>query len=523
MAFVALALATRAIFWGYTGRVWEDAIISSSPARNVWEGVGLTHHSSEPRVHSFTSALGEFVLIAGEGFGSGYGIAAMRIASLVAAAATIVYAARICAALQLHWLAQVLLLGYLATDHLQIFFGMSGMETQLAVALTFANAHYFLERRWVALGVATGLAIICRPEFLLWPPIVLVALAVDCWRTQRIAPIVVFAVPAALFSLPWIVFATLYYGSPIPHTIVVKSSAPLHAAKVQSLADYVRDCWAYVQDSWRHLAPFKQFVAGFREAPIPDTLLQATVALLIALSLLGAVWAIRINNRMLAILVFVASFFAYRIAARVHPYFMWYLPPFVGLLFLFAACGISQIAQRQRIVAAAAVLTLFVLYAVHLPFSLSLDRQVQKRIEEDVRLRVGERLFELMGDRDAVVLEPLGFIGWAAKNNTIYDIPGLSSPIAFAALQRQRSMSGVIAELSPTFLALRPAEWNQVAGERPDIAARYEVVSRFEAKGSSRSGSVGPATTWAMRYSRFTACANADSRCGAAAFRGADR
>src|SRR6185295_11098804 len=83
LVFIGVAVATRVAFWAYTGRIWEDAIISLSPARNVWEGVGLTHHASEPRVHSFTSALGELVLIFGEAFGPGYGLTAMRIATLL--------------------------------------------------------------------------------------------------------------------------------------------------------------------------------------------------------------------------------------------------------------------------------------------------------------------------------------------------------------------------------------------------------------------------------------------------------
>jgi hypothetical protein len=47
-AFLALALVARLTFWLYTGRVWEDALITITAARNVWEGVGLTHHASEP-------------------------------------------------------------------------------------------------------------------------------------------------------------------------------------------------------------------------------------------------------------------------------------------------------------------------------------------------------------------------------------------------------------------------------------------------------------------------------------------
>jgi hypothetical protein len=53
--------SSRLTFWFYTGRVWEDALITRTAARNVWEGVGLTHHASEPHVHGVTSPLGSKV------------------------------------------------------------------------------------------------------------------------------------------------------------------------------------------------------------------------------------------------------------------------------------------------------------------------------------------------------------------------------------------------------------------------------------------------------------------------------
>jgi hypothetical protein len=476
VAFMGLALATRLTFWLYAGRIWEDAVISLPPARNVWEGVGLTHHIAEPRVHTFTSALGELVLIFGEAFGPGYGITAMRIASLLAALAAIYYATCLCRRLGVHWWGQVLLLGYLATDQLHVFFGMAGMETQIAVALSLANAWYFLDRRWSRLGFASGLAVICRPEFLLWPAVVCAALAIEWWRGRReaIGAFVAFAIPAALASLPWIVFATLYYGSPVPHTIRVKSFIARIIAENVSVGRYLADAWGQI-------APFRQFT-GFDQVPVSDLALQVVVAAVLALAVLGAVSAVRRDSRMLAILAVVAGFFAYRALARVMPYFMWYTPPFTALLFLFAACGVSWIAQRQKAVAALAACALAAAYAIPLGFSMPLDKRVQEEVENKVRLPVGQKLRELMGDRDTVVLEPLGFIGWGARNKTTYDWPGLSSPTAFAAYQRDISLSGFIANLSPTFLALRPREWDELATRKPEVAARYEAVETFRAR-----------------------------------------
>jgi hypothetical protein len=64
-AFIALALVARLTFWFYTGRVWEDVLITITAARNVWEGFGLTHHASEPYVQSFTSPISVLIPIIG--------------------------------------------------------------------------------------------------------------------------------------------------------------------------------------------------------------------------------------------------------------------------------------------------------------------------------------------------------------------------------------------------------------------------------------------------------------------------
>jgi hypothetical protein len=472
LVFIAVALITRLTFWLYTGRIWEDALISLSPARNVWDGVGLTHHASEPYVYSFTSGLGELILIAGEGFGAGYGLLAMRLASLAAAVAAIIYAYRLCLHLRLHWSAQVFALGFLATDQLHIMFGMSGMETQVAVALALGNAAYFIERRWAPLGITTGLAIICRPEFLLWLAIVAAALALE-WREGRRDAIRAFVLPAALMSLPWLLFTTVYYGSPVPHTIVVKSFVS------HIFVENVRVS-AYLADSWKHIAPFRQFLA-FADVPLPESVLKIVVALVLALALAGAVHAVRLQPRMLAVFAFLAGFAVYRVAARVNPYFMWYLPPFTALLALFAACGISWLAARQKALAVLAGCGLLGSYALHLPFSLPLDKRTQDAIETDVRTRIGKELNAMMTDQDAVLLEPLGFIGWEAKNRTIYDVPGLASPKAFASFKRHVSIPGMIRDLSPRFLVQRPNEWADLSRQAPDLAARYEAVRTVEA------------------------------------------
>src|SRR5258708_712150 len=140
--FMSLAVGLRIRFRVYTDRIWEDAIITLSPARNFWEGYGLTHHIPEPRIYSFTSTISILVFLIGEPFGQAINL--MRVLSLIAAAGSIYFAARIMRHLGLHRLGQIVCLSYLATDHLQIFFGMAGLETQPAACIALGRLFYCL-------------------------------------------------------------------------------------------------------------------------------------------------------------------------------------------------------------------------------------------------------------------------------------------------------------------------------------------------------------------------------------------
>lgn len=232
-------------------------------------------------------------------------------------------------------------------------------------------------------------------------------------------------------------------------------------------------------------------------APLPDAVLKMIVGDVVTLAVIGAVHAVRIQPRMFAVVGFVAGFIAYRTIVRVNPYFMWYLPPFTALLFLLAAFGVSWIAMRLRPIAVAASFALVLAYATPLPYTLQLDKRMQEGIEVAVRSKTGKILNGMMSPNDTVALGPLGFIGWEAKNKTTYDFPGLASPKAFAAYRKHHHMTGLITELSPTFLVFRPAEWKEFNERAPALVAKYRAVAQVQAD-PSLSLSVGGAAYYLM-------------------------
>jgi hypothetical protein len=473
-SFMAVAVLVRIVFWVYTDRIWEDALITLAPARNVWEGNGLTHHVGEPRIHSFTSPVSVLVPLIGEAFGKG--IATLRLVSLVAAAATIWLAHLVSERLKISLAGRVFLFGYLATDQLHIFFGMSGMETQIAVAVVLAGLLALLDQRWTLLGLCCGLALITRPEFALWAGLVGVTVLVTARRD-----VLRFAAASATVAAPWFLFATIYYGSPIPHTIEAKSfySGGLTRAPAwESLA-------AYLSDWWIVLAPFRSYFFT-ATTPLPEFWLQLIALTVLLLAVRGFFRLRRNYIAVYPVVGFLVVFFLYRTWGLLSTYFMWYLPPLTALVAVLAAAGLDDVRAVASRTATALTAALTLAFAMHIPYSFPLEKRIQEDVELGVRMRVGNALDARMTPDDAAVMEPLGYIGFAAFNKTMWDFPGLSSEVVTDALAElppdRRNLASVVDKLRPRFAVLRDHELEFLRGAYPDTAAAYHVVEVVEAR-----------------------------------------
>ncbi|MBF6025977.1 hypothetical protein [Lysobacter niastensis] len=473
IAFAVLAVVLRIAHWAYTGRIWEDALITLTPAENFWDGMGFTHHPSEPRVHSFTSPISVLIPLVGVLFGNG--LLALRLTALAGSVAAIYFAYSIGRKLEFGKPAQVLLLGYLAVDQLQIFFGMSGMETQVVTAILLAGVYFLFAERWIALGVACGLALLSRPEFQAF--VALVGLWLLIFRRDALVRVIAAALAIVL---PWAIFAISYFGSIVPNTIRAKT----WGGRI-SLFDHTIDAMTqYFLESWKHMAPFLEWSIT-NTAPVPRALIVAVTLTVLALAVIGMILVLaRRNTKMMVVVATVLVFIGYKTVATLNPYYMWYLPPFIALLFLIAAFGLNAIQGRAQKVAAALAAALVLAYGIHVPYTFYTDRIVQDEIEIAVRQRVGKRLNELMGPNDSVFLEPLGYMGYEIRGKTTYDFPGLSSPKVVEVIRNlpEVRMGGVIDRLKPSYAVLRPQELDEFQRYFPETFSHYREVDRITAK-----------------------------------------
>jgi len=485
--FIAAAVVARLVFWTTTNRMFEDGLTTITHARNVPLGLGLVHHAGEGNVHGFTSAIGVLIPLAGELIHQGSGMFAMRVASLIAVCVALVYARLICRDLRLGAFPTAFVLAYLAFDQNMIFYGMSGMETQIAVTVILGGVYHVRRQDLVASGIWLGLAPLARPEFVLWVAPALAYLALSNLRRGVAAGGIAGAIVA-----PWIVFTTAYYGSPIPNTVVAKATVSPIPTFLTSGSPLPWLEWLFGQVTGHielllyHFEPFHE-VWSTAAAPLPGPVLIVIAVVVADLFAIGLV-ASRHAAGWWPALAFVGLFFAYRIYfIPTINYYDWYLPPFLALVMIVVAAGLQRIYAWRPMITKSLSIALAFAFAMHMPFSFGVESKVQA-VENGVRTNVAEYLKTTVPPGESVTSESAGYIGFYGGVK-LFDYPGLTSKTSVRAMQAlppdQRDLPHLVAALKPDWLVLRPWELESLREQFPEIAAEYQVVRVFQMPGAA--------------------------------------
>jgi hypothetical protein len=476
---IVAGVVIRIVYWAVTDRVLDDAYITVKHAKNVADGVGLTHHLGEGGpVHGFTSVLSVLVPLPGELIAHGGGLIALRLVSLFAFAAAAYYAFRICVDLGLRPWATGLLLAYLALDQNQIFYGVAGMETQIATAVLLGGIHYVMRADATPGGIALGLALLARPDFVLWVAPAFLFILIRSRDEAARAFLWTMAIVA-----PWVIFATIYYGSPVPNTIEAKSLAfSPDLPPVTHVGDWATFIWDSVkahERDWTNLAPFLER-SGSVSLPVPEVLLKLVAWSVAGLAIVGAVTGWRRAPGLRPAIVFVLAFIAYKTLLLTVGYFDWYGVPIIAVIVLLAAVGLDRLTlTAPRAALAIPAFVLAFAFAAHIPMTIPQEWRIQHEIEDPVRDAAGRYLGEVAQPGDSIVAEPAGYLAFYT-NATFLDYPGLTSPRVVDALREHPAYTpGLVPLFEPDWVVFRPNELELFRELYPDTAREYEVDREF--------------------------------------------
>lgn len=488
-----VAMIVRTLYILLVRRTWEDALITCLHTENFARGLGLTHvRPGEPPLHGFTSPLSVLVPLPADLLHPGWGVEFIKWVSVpvsgLAVLAVLAIGFRLGGGLSLP--ALLLALGYAAVDHHQILWGASGMETQLVVASLVFSLYYAMTWQPVPLGISLGVCMLARPDMAFWT---VVAGCCGLLVRARWGGLFTRVIPLAVAVYgPWILFTTIYYGSPIPHTIIAKGLG------YPSVLDELRHRppweWAWFgiyRFLWKVQPMLAPSYSGHGTTvdvwPSVEGFLSPFGLFMCFLVAAGAV-SLLYRRRweavpLVAYVLVYAGYFVYLVSIV----FGWYKPPLLMALVLLGAAGLDAIAGRmktetsRKTLAWALALGWLLPIAAIMPLNAYTDWQVQRYVEDDIRTRAGLWLREHMRPDEAVGGEPLGYLGYYSRGN-VYDWPGLNSRVVVAwsrANPARRSLENMLRDLKPEYLFLRDMEYLYSFRDVEWVHREYHPVVTF--------------------------------------------
>ncbi|MBX3736397.1 MAG: hypothetical protein KF715_06910 [Candidatus Didemnitutus sp.] len=512
VVFVVAAVITLG-FALYTNHVWEDYYITYRSSKNLATGHGLVFNLGD-RLHTFTSPIGVLLpalasLLTGNTSDPG----ALWIFRFICAAALGGAAALLTGLARRSRYAPVALavvVGGLLSDAKTLDFTINGMETAfmlLFIAYAFWAHQTPGPRQWAHLGAAWAGLMWTRPDSFIYVGLI----AAGFWLfndppttgSTRGAQLRLFVRAGLLTTalyLPWLVWAWLYYGTPVPHTITAKSGIGDPHTLGGLISTAVRLPWlTWTKSSSLELTflPAYYMIGGWPGAIIIVSRTLATLAALLWLFPRLASWA-RVAS---------FAYFGAHVYLTYFPYFPfpWYIPS-TTVLALIALAGLTQwLVSPGAAPGVCRGLALTLAAALLLPNVWSVwavARQVrsqQQIVEDGNRRQIGEWLHAQSSPGDTIFMEPLGYIGFFSGLKT-YDWPGMSSREMVAARRELGTSWGAILRyLQPTWIVLRPFEIPRVEREAPDFLHNYYTV----AKDFDRSADVAQLDVHGRRYLEY--------------------
>ncbi|HEY1763766.1 MAG TPA: hypothetical protein VGF85_02510 [Opitutaceae bacterium] len=479
------------LYWGLTGEVWEDCLITFRASHNFATGHGLTYQVGE-RDYSYSSPVNVLLLAAFDWMTRSGGFAVplalynlVSIACFTGAGLVVLRLTRKQDSLLMRhsaWLFPVLIVLCGRTTA----FVVNGQEAgfwALFLMLAFGAVVRGAAENATALGFAWCGLMWTRPDSPI--QITLLALVALAWpATNRLAELKGLLRAGAICAagyLPWFLGTWIYYGSPVPNTILAKVGAYAkdYPALVRlplevRLRDAVGGAFAPI---------YGMGGAYWGEAWLWTSAILGVIAAL--------VWATPGMSRMtrLASALFCGSTVYYVFLWTVGFAFPWYFVPacvFGSLVYArlpFESGSLRGNFPALRVsLCACCILVAGRFFVRWVPYSAVR----QESVENAVRLPLGLWLKAHVAPGERVFLEPIGYIGYFS-GAALYDYPGLTSPEVVRLRRQGLDFYDLIGTLHPAWLVLRPAELDGLV-RRPDVSKNYRVAAHFDNGGKQAGG-----------------------------------
>ena len=350
--------------------------------------------------------------------------------------------------------------GLLLYPTFSLLLGTLGSEIPLYLAFCLGAFAFYARKSYSLTAICVALAVLTRPDGIL---VAFILVAHYCVWIRRPVPWLALVLFFGL-TIPWFVFAWIYFGSPLPVTLAVKQRQGMMAISQRFAPGLLSMLGWYAW--WPYLAEAGLFVAGmifmFRRARHWTLFLAWTVLYFLMYSALG-----------------VSGYF-------------WYYAPLVPGFIVVLGLGISNISERlisnRTSFFYTTTITLYlVLVAAQVAHLQQMQQHPYQRLSINNRLImyqvVGNWLKDHTPPNASVGTLEGGIIGFYAQRRMI-DFSGLIQPEVSAQFTRYSNYEAAalwaIEHYRPDYLLIFENEFPQI--ERWYASQHCSVIQRFPGK-----------------------------------------
>jgi hypothetical protein len=323
-------------------RTVDDAFITFRYSRNLVEGNGFVYNPGDKVLGTTTPLYTAVMALAGL-LGEDYPWYALAVNALADAAGVFLlfYLALELTRSRLTagWIA-----GLWAVSAYSVTFAIGGMETSLHNLLMLAAWYSYFKKYPLWLGALCALGVLTRPDAVLWAIPLLLA---QVWQSaaEKKLPYQTWLVGLMVVA-PWLIFATVYFGSPIPQTIGAKDDV-YRIPDTQAVFQFI-----------------SLFGIPFQGPILPGNLQVA--AGIIGIVVYPALALIGLRSQPRAAPIFIYPWLYALVFSLANPLiFRWYLVPPLPAYLMAIGCGVWALVSllpdekfRRAVLAGAAALTL---------------------------------------------------------------------------------------------------------------------------------------------------------------------
>jgi arabinofuranosyltransferase len=325
---------------------------------------------------------------------------------------------------------------------------LSGMETEFSIFLIFSSIYFSSRNGWNLAFLAAALAVWTRVDSVA-VPVALTAVYVFRFKKLPLIPLAILTV----VLLPWIAFASIYFGSPIPNSAIAKASLAGN--------NYIIAFRDILGRGFLHIHSFG----------IP----------FLILAFLGT-WVICREKRELLILPVWTWGYAlsYTLAAGgMHP---WYYAPFyVGYLALVFA-GFLYVVEKapflKPVWVARAICSIAIVIVLYISY-LRLDRlrEMQAHLNT-MNKAVGLWVKENSPVGTVLAIKDIGYMGYYSQRKVL-DLAGLVSPQSIP-YRAKGDFLGPIQKFLPDYFAFSAGQIRNLRLRESDLLQNYEIARTIQ-------------------------------------------